>query len=547
MGDAETIAMKKQQLEESLRALDYYKGQNEEALRQALKKDEAVKKHTKATSKDAIKRERVEWLQRIVDEESTKPLQVPKNYVKGYTEQATEYSRQIANNNARRSYTLAKIEDGAKKRSTRREREKEYKRRWNATKGEGSSALSNASGSLNGEEDEDGALDEISQLAAQVRTQAERHAVDGSLPLETTGLGQDMLDEFSLVSTADEPAVRQTVFRKKRTESSLGSPAQSYYTVKQTASEGDLSMGQSSEHGDDSGGPQRRSGRSRGSSRGSGLNNTMSSMASMNSTMPRDHIEKLEMQRASIRAQRELSKRHAEESRIKLAESERRADQVIRAWSKKQGDLNKAKNRAYRQRIARDRRFIEDCQAVVQHVRTWDSTPPVELMHASTSLAKLKKEEKRAKKEGRSSVGIPKEEEQEGAGEDGGPPKEVKTVMEMRANVTIGGSKKGAKGKPRKKTADTAAEGEEGEEAAPAPAPAPVVAAPPSFNPLAASGYDLNVSTGGAKVPLEVDSHMLLDEETEFQISRLESQQDDLEDWSRSLQHQLPTIAVNKM
>ena len=293
--------MKKQQLEESLRALDYYKGQNEEALRQALKKDEAVKKHTKATSKDAIKRERVEWLQRIVDEESTKPLQVPKNYVKGYTEQATEYSRQIANNNARRSYTLAKIEDGAKKRSTRREREKEYKRRWNATKGEGgdgSSALSNASGSLDGD-DEDGALDEISQLAAQVRTQAERHAVDGSLPLESTGLGQDMVDEFSLVSTTDEPAVRQTVFRKKRTESSLGSPAQSYYTVKQTASEGDLSMGQSSEYGDDSGGPPRRSSRrpqSRGSSGGGGFNNTMISMGSMNSTMPRDHIEKLEMQ-----------------------------------------------------------------------------------------------------------------------------------------------------------------------------------------------------------------------------------------------------------
>lgn len=293
MGDAETIAARKAQLEESLRALDYYKGQNEEALRQALKKDEAVKKHTKATSKDAVKRERVEWLQRIVDEESTKPLQVPKNYVQGYTEQATEYSRQIANNNARRSYTLAKIEDGAKKRSTRREREKEYKRRWNATKGaDESSALSTQSNSVDGEDD---ALDEISQLAAQVRTQAERHAVDGSLPLETTGLGADMLDEFSMVST-DEPAVRQTVFRKKRTESTLSAPAQSYYTVKQTASEGNLSMGQSSEYGDDA--PARRSSSRRSQSRGSGdFNNTMSSLGSMSMTsMPRDHIEKLEMQ-----------------------------------------------------------------------------------------------------------------------------------------------------------------------------------------------------------------------------------------------------------
>ena len=45
---------------------------------------------------------------------------------------------------------------------------------------------------------------------------------------------------------------------------------------------------------------------------------------------------------------------------------------------------------------------------------------------------------------------------------------------------------------------------------------------------------------------LEVDSHMLLDEETEFQLSRLESQQDGLEDWSRSLQHQLPTIPLGQ-
>lgn len=91
-----------------------------------------------------------------------------------------------------------------------------------------------------------------------------------------------------------------------------------------------------------------------------------------------------------------------------------------------------------------------------------------------------------------------------------------------------------------------AGEGGDAAEEEPPPKPPPVVAAPPSFNPLAASGYELSRSDSNAgnaaRVPLEVDSHMLLDEETEFQLSRLESQQDDLEDWSRSLQHQLPTI-----
>ena len=55
MPTLEEANARKMQIEESMRALDYYKEQNEEALRQALKKDEAVKKHTKATSKDAIK------------------------------------------------------------------------------------------------------------------------------------------------------------------------------------------------------------------------------------------------------------------------------------------------------------------------------------------------------------------------------------------------------------------------------------------------------------------------------------------------------------
>ena len=108
----------------------------------------------------------------------------------------------------------------------------------------------------------------------------------------------------------------------------------------------------------------------------------------------------------------------------------------MRAWAKKQQNLNKTKNRARRNRIMRDQRFIEDSKAVVAHVRTWDSTPPVELMHASTALAKLKKEEVRAKKEGRPVSGTAS------AAEDDEPetPAEVLTVMERKANVTVSSS-----------------------------------------------------------------------------------------------------------
>eukprot|EP01051_Picozoa_sp_SAG22_P010268 SAG22_NODE_913_length_6527_cov_2.919726_1_plen_91_part_10 len=85
--DAAAIARRQHDLEESMNALAYYKSQNEDALRRALAKDKAVRQQTQFTSKEAIKRERIEWLQRIVDEESTKPLQVPNSYVQEYTAQ----------------------------------------------------------------------------------------------------------------------------------------------------------------------------------------------------------------------------------------------------------------------------------------------------------------------------------------------------------------------------------------------------------------------------------------------------------------------------
>lgn len=163
-------------------------------------------------------RERVQWLQRIVDEESTQALQVPRAYVQASTKHATDYSRRVANDNARRAHTLTKISTAATEKSARRARESEFHRRWNhATKGEDTL-------SLPGEGDDAGAdLDEITQLAAQVRAQAQRHAVDGALPLDDGdgdgGLGLSLMDELSLSNhsgPARETPARSTVFRKVR-------------------------------------------------------------------------------------------------------------------------------------------------------------------------------------------------------------------------------------------------------------------------------------------------------------------------------------------
>ena len=596
--EAVALARRQKELSDSLSALEDYKSRNEEALRQALRKDEAVKKHTNNTSKEAIKvprahpiesvplcaastprpapkspkislpcasqRERVEWLQRIVDEESTKPLQVPTTYVQSSTKAATDYSRRIANDNARRSHTLNKISAAAQDKASRRRREAEFHRRWNSTVGKGDHSIHSDDG--NAEAD----LDEISQLAAQVRVQAERHSVDGSLPLDEGNLGLDMMDELSLTSAEEHAPSRSTVFRKKRTESTLNAPAQTYYTVKQTLSDGDISMGQSSEmslggsHSGSFGDSGKvAAGRRKGSSRlgrsqsdfSLGLGDTLSSL---NSTLPRDHIEKLERQRASIRKQREMSRQHASESRAKLAEQERRSNHVVREWLKKQRDVDKQKNRAIRRRIVKDQKFIEGCQSVIQHCRTpGNGLPPLEMMHASDTLAKKKKEDGRARAEGRP---VTSGDTDDGAdGEDGLGGEEVaKSVLDRKVSISV--IKMPNRRTSQGKTLTSAASNESGAETGTAAAdaeeedngfgPKPPVElitipqAPPGPNPIRDSMAFGDLTRPSSQAGMrpsaaEVDSHMLLDEETEFQLSRLEAQQDDLEDWSRSLQHQV--------
>ena len=53
--EAVALARRQKEMAEEMASLEYYKAQNESALRQALKKDEAVKRHTVKTSKDTEK------------------------------------------------------------------------------------------------------------------------------------------------------------------------------------------------------------------------------------------------------------------------------------------------------------------------------------------------------------------------------------------------------------------------------------------------------------------------------------------------------------
>ena len=51
--EAVALAQRQKEMQEEIASLDHYKAMNEQALRQALKKDDAVKRHTNKTSKEA--------------------------------------------------------------------------------------------------------------------------------------------------------------------------------------------------------------------------------------------------------------------------------------------------------------------------------------------------------------------------------------------------------------------------------------------------------------------------------------------------------------
>jgi hypothetical protein len=147
--------------------------------------------------------------------------------------------------------------------------------------------------------------------------QAERHAVDGALPLDA---GPSMLSALS------EPELRrapQTVFRKKRHESTLSSPAQTYYTIKTSASDAEMgSMDGSSGFGGGSSmmsapGGSRRSGSIANGRRSAGLARSQESMPELTGSLPREHVERLEKQRGDIAEQRERSRRMFEEKRVR--------------------------------------------------------------------------------------------------------------------------------------------------------------------------------------------------------------------------------------
>eukprot|EP01051_Picozoa_sp_SAG22_P018603 SAG22_NODE_3178_length_1873_cov_3.230552_3_plen_194_part_00 len=150
--------------------------------------------------------------------------------------QATDYSRKVANTNARRVQALRKVQETLEQKEARKIREAGFRRRQAGLEAGSESSLPSI--------DDTGmpGLDEVMQLEGQLRAQAERHAVDGSIPLDS---GPNML---SVLSDHDTSRPAQTVFRKKRNESTLTSPAMTYYTIKQAASEGDLSVGGSVSH-----------------------------------------------------------------------------------------------------------------------------------------------------------------------------------------------------------------------------------------------------------------------------------------------------------
>jgi hypothetical protein len=203
---------------------------------------------------------------------------------------------------------------------------------------------------------------------------------------------------------------------------------------------------------------------------------------------------------------------------------------VVREWLKKQKDVGKQKKKAYDRHIEADERFAENCRVMVKKINS-GQMPPVEMFHASNTLKTLRQDRRRRRQSGKVS-----DESGESEAGDEDADRNRKTMAESRISVVIRRHPSqddgidpptpGPRSLPPTPAGVAPLEPQTMEQAADE-AQQDAEIAPPALN---ASGLTrperLQRPASGAAAaalmrgPAEVDSHMLLDEETEFQLSR---------------------------
>eukprot|EP00741_Cyanophora_paradoxa_P022190 tig00021435_g21420.t1 len=99
-------------VEQELQTLRFYKDENENALRQAIQRSRQYKsKGGKYSWAAESVRERQQWLQRVVEEEQHKPLEVTAEFVKSFQERERQEALRWRQTQVRREQALRKIQD----------------------------------------------------------------------------------------------------------------------------------------------------------------------------------------------------------------------------------------------------------------------------------------------------------------------------------------------------------------------------------------------------------------------------------------------------
>ena len=371
-------------LNEKLAALQYYKQQNEEALRRALSMEKMVKEQARFTSQDVLKKERSQWLSRITNEEKTKPLQIPAHFVQEVHRTQHEQAQRAAVSAAVRADGLHSLHKKMTARQRQRARQIEFHRLQGGGKGAESPLAKQLRKSDAGDERKLRQIEAIeSQLLAQAASEPNLTGVDAS---------------FASMSGSPpaKPALR---FRKKRTESSLTEPSQTYFTLQ--GSRSGPSIGLSSTTGGSGGvrmaaqkgGSAPRLVHSRpttpiqrcrpGSGRGGGGGGGEVSLApSGYATEPEGSFPDISgASEQAIRNQRQERLQREAERKQELDESARRTDAVVSGYLKQRRSMGRAKEKNRKKRLDADRRFIEYSGSVRRYVEQHNTLPPDEWFH----------------------------------------------------------------------------------------------------------------------------------------------------------------------
>jgi len=232
-----------EQLEQEMKLLHWHKLANEAALKAALIRTKRLRQKDRRVSHKPMSAEKAAWMQRVVEEEQMKPLEVTDDFIRQYEEQERKESEKLESEVERHIKNLQQLKDNLQKREEQTRRHAVFRKKKKMLE-ETPIVVGDSQPAGDGTAGPRGALDlEVSEVQAgetvatslnklveleQRIAQLELNDGPPSGRRQTPG---SRMSARSARSGGSSMGGTTLVFRKKRTATRLDAPAKTVFSV----------------------------------------------------------------------------------------------------------------------------------------------------------------------------------------------------------------------------------------------------------------------------------------------------------------------------